>query len=1248
MVITGWLFSGFPAPEFANAAIGDIGHFRDSVGGQIPGTGFAGFNFNQQIRNDGIYTKPNNSTIQFTEAGSYLVISTIRGVDNSNGRYNAQARIALTAGTGNVFSSYYTGYSRDNSENTAWFRAVGVIINASANAQVQVQRRRDTDAPTSGSIANQSDVQVIRINPTNYGIYAIGGTGNAYGGTVPNTVDITANSFQSSTASIEGNTTTETVTIKGNNKKYLVAWSISGDTGGGRTQRIGHLEYSGTDELPTRSYCYQRNAANEYCGLGSMDLIQTGTIDIPIQLEIFRGTGIAADQGGADVDGSWQTDGNGQMVVLEMPDYFEAFRSHDSVGVQDVSSAQVLNIARDVDFNDPLSFTKSSNTTVDVTNPSDIFSWSNIWTARNNISSGARLTSFGAIAINGVEQAVGEHGSYSRGQQATTDTFGLSFHPAGIFTVGTAGHDISVNTSPLPGTEGGGNDRTQQNTLGFFALNLDTLIEPRLTQSAYRFFNNIDSVDVGAPFAPQDAAGILTFAGEPFRLRSLINVSDNQLRQNEASLKLQFAQKVGICDPTFTDEIYTDVTGSSLIAYNNNASSNDGSNLIANPNDPINGLNVVVNQSYEELNNFTTSVSAIGRGQDGKWDFSLVDNGAPANTSYCFRIIRSDNSLLDIYNVIPEITTAITQTDSPGGVSSALNLWLRADSQVNNTGLTQALDGQNVENWQDQSPIDLDLVQLALDNRPIFRNNNLNFNPTVDFDGVNDFLENPDSPFTSARSDETNIFIVAFEDVRKTSSIFDFSGSTSQRFQAHYPWSDGVAYFDINGSTGASRVSAPVPFSVGEASIGGFVNSVANNNQEILVNAGSIASDNTGESTITTQTVIGSFAINAYGGQIAEFITYDNDLSPIEKQQVQSYLALKYGITLDQSVSLGGLNYLDSAGFSYWNQDINDIYEHDIFGLGRDDVTALDQKVSKSINSDGIITMALDNDFVSGNVDAVRSTTHVNDLQFLTLANDNSPLTLQTTEVDTRFQERIGREWKIQKTANFTQTTNLKFDGFNDDYNLLMDIDGDFSAGAVDLGQLDANGEITNIDLFNTQHITLAKNNVVIPQELLFNVFDADADNTVGFASLSNLNARFATNNELGTTTPTFSANLNASTNAINGYTIEIDGTNLVCTTCDPSGPFINGIGAATTASVPGTEQFGLRATSNGSASISAPYNDPANHAYGTSLFVDEIVTGTGDNILSNIPLEFIANINPLTPAGEYTATLTFTMHAEF
>ncbi len=666
LVFSGWPQSGLfnPSVQEVRAAVGDIGHWEDSIGGQIPGLTFAGFDFDNEIRNDGIYTKPNDSTIELDEAGDYLIIATIRGTDNSNGRYNPQGRVALTSGSGTLYTSYNTGYSRDNSENESWVRAVGVVIGASANAQIQIQRRRDTDAPTSGSVPGQSDVQVVRINPTNYGVYAIGGTTDTYAGSAPygantpDTVDITAVTAESSTSAIEGNTTTETVTVKGDNKRYLVAWSVSGDTGGVRTQRIGHLEYDGVDDLATRSYCYQRQASDEYCGLGAIDIIETSTADRAIQVEVYIGDGAASDQGGAENTGSWVADGNGQLVILELPDSLEVFRAHDSIGLQDITSAVTLNAARDVDFNDANSFTKASNTAIDVTYPADIFAFGNVWTARNNVGSGLRLTAYGRITINGVEQSVGEHGNYTRGDQSTSGTFGGVFSPAGIFTIGTAGHDIGINMDPLAGTEGGGADRTQAGTVGFFALNLDTLLPPAFEQSAYRFFANTNSADVGSALAVQDSAATLATTGDAFRLRTLIHVSDAPLRPSLQDFKLQFAEKSGTCDTSFTGESYADVTGATVIAFNNNATPADGDNLTANASDPTHGGHTIVNQDYEEANNFTNSVAAIPAGQDGKWDFSLIDNGATANTSYCFRIVEADNTQLSTYTVIPEVITA--------------------------------------------------------------------------------------------------------------------------------------------------------------------------------------------------------------------------------------------------------------------------------------------------------------------------------------------------------------------------------------------------------------------------------------------------------------------------------------------------------------------------------------------------------------------------------------------------------------
>ena len=179
----------------------------------------------------------------------------------------------------------------------------------------------------------------------------------------------------------------------------------------------------------------------------------------------------------------------------------------------------------------------------------------------------------------------------------------------------------------------------------------------RYAQQAYRFFANADSTDVGSALATQDNPATLSSTGDAFRLRMLLRVDNGNLFSSGQNFKLQFAEQSGTCDTGFSGESYADVTGATVIAYNNNSSA-DGDDLTPNVNDPTDGGRAIVNQDYEEANNFTNSVAAINTGQDGKWDFSLIDNGATANTSYCFRVLKSDGTQLDTYSVVPQITTA--------------------------------------------------------------------------------------------------------------------------------------------------------------------------------------------------------------------------------------------------------------------------------------------------------------------------------------------------------------------------------------------------------------------------------------------------------------------------------------------------------------------------------------------------------------------------------------------------------------
>ncbi len=234
-------------------------------------------------------------------------------------------------------------------------------------------------------------------------------------------------------------------------------------------------------------------------------------------------------------------------------------------------------------------------------------------------------------------------------------------------------------------------------------------------QSAYRFFANTDSTDVGSPLAAQNNGAILSSSGQAFRLRMLLHIGVSDLFGNEGVFKIQFSQRGadGQCDSAFNGENYQDITTSTLIAFYDNSTPADGAVLIANADDPTHNGHTIVNQTYEELNNATNSQGAINVGQDGKWDFSLYDNGAVGGTTYCFRIVKaSGSSLLETYSVIPEITIAsapyLTQRGFIFENDDGVNVNVNTTSTAENTTLTmekgeRAVFRVQVENSGDQA-----------------------------------------------------------------------------------------------------------------------------------------------------------------------------------------------------------------------------------------------------------------------------------------------------------------------------------------------------------------------------------------------------------------------------------------------------------------------------------------------------------------------------------------------------------------
>lgn len=91
----------------------------------------------------------------------------------------------------------------------------------------------------------------------------------------------------------------------------------------------------------------------------------------------------------------------------------------------------------------------------------------------------------------------------------------------------------------------------------------------------------------------------------------------------------------------------------------------------------------------------------------------------------------------------------------------------------------------------------------------------------------------------------------------------------------------------------------------------------------------------------------------AWNGSIGEVIVFNEQLTGTDLQKVRSYLATKYGITLEN----GTVDYLDTAASPVWTVASNAGYGNDITGLGRDDAQDLDQTRSRSVNSDSLVTM---------------------------------------------------------------------------------------------------------------------------------------------------------------------------------------------------------------------------------------------------------------------------------------------------
>ena len=155
-------------------------------------------------------------------------------------------------------------------------------------------------------------------------------------------------------------------------------------------------------------------------------------------------------------------------------------------------------------------------------------------------------------------------------------------------------------------------------------------------------------------------------------------------------------------------------------------------------------------------------------------------------------------------------------------------------------------------------------------------------------------------------------------------------------------------------------------------------------------------------------------------GLVAEFIVYETILKEKQIARIESYLAIKYGITLER-------NYVNSVGQTIWNRKTETLYSHNIAGIGRDDLSTLYQKQGISCNSSEQLTIGVDKIAVSNS----KNTGQLNNKDYLIWGDNAGNYTLNPDKDQKGSNILLAeKKWLMKssgKTAG-TISTELKID----------------------------------------------------------------------------------------------------------------------------------------------------------------------------------------------------------------------------
>lgn len=392
----------------------------------------------------------------------------------------------------------------------------------------------------------------------------------------------------------------------------------------------------------------------------------------------------------------------------------------------------------------------------------------------------------------------------------------------------------------------------------------------------------------------------------------------------------------------------------------------------------------------------------------------------------------------------------------PGGALGDLKIWfdgkdLDADG-VDEGGAESGQSGNTVSAWSNK--MNGESLDAITSNEPVFQTDAMNFNPSLEFEtsgGAFDYLRADGGEFPT--DDFTAFFVLNTSSQSSEQTIFTVSSGSDIQFSLSNPAALEIYSKGITQSTNVNLAEgSPAILSLERTASSGNVDVYLNGTliQSYLLGSGSLESLDPAFAIGPELAALTS--ANAFEGEISELIVFDEKLDISERIKLESYLALKYGISKSYDQP-----YTTSNGVEVWRHDEDVFYPYGIAGIGRDDSGGIYQPKSKNTGANAILEIATSAGF---GLDGT--------FMHWSRNNDNPKINEVTGPFAGSRRSKLGGFWRIQEKNNVNAgsnigtpydigTVDITFDltGIQytqGDVKLIIDDDGVFGSGTIITG----------------------------------------------------------------------------------------------------------------------------------------------------------------------------------------------------